>query len=295
MTSEFRVPAPLQNTIDNLAFLASTEDGEKLFFKERLHINSTDWSARIRRYYFNETLEGQKKIIKEIIDLGLDSLKSYTKNVHYERLVTEFKKAKDGLSNLRNTYLKEKREVQDLDNYIYIMENQIQALDNKTETDSSFSHLQGNGDPDKTIIMDQPRSRGNTVVQNTTKIEPPMYNTVQVQHGFSPQHYYLNNCTNGGNMIGENNDIINAGNNTSENNETVNTVDNSNPDSCVLNMNGVSSQPFTAGSHEPKDTNYVDKKMHHVANRNIRNMKTKAIPISKRPELEEYMNNARNN
>ena len=308
MTSEFRVPAPLQNTIDNLAFLASTEDGEKLFFKERLHINSTDWSARVRRYYFNETLEGQKKIIKEIIDLGLDSLKSYKQNVHYERLVTEFKKAKDGLSNLRNTYLKEKREVQDLDNYIYIMENQIQALDNKTETESSSSYLQGNGDPDETIIMDQPRSRGNTVVQNTTKIEPPMYNTVQVQHGFSPQQYYLNNCTNGGNMIGENNDminasdntsenndIINAGDNTSENNETVNTGDNSNPDSCVLNMNGVSPQPFIAGSHEPKDTNYVDKKMHHVGNRNIRNMKTKAIPISKRPELEEYMNNARNN
>lgn len=128
MTSEFRVPAPLQNTIDNLTFLASTDDGEKLFFKERLHINKTDWTARMRRYYYNETLESQKKIIKEIIDLGLDSLKSYRNNVHYRRLVTEFSKAKDGLCNLRNTYLKEGREVQDLDNYIYVMENQINAL-----------------------------------------------------------------------------------------------------------------------------------------------------------------------
>jgi hypothetical protein len=128
MTSEFRVPAPLQNTIDNLAFLASTDDGEKLFFKERLHINKTDWTARMRRYYYNETLESQKKIIKEIIDLGLDSLKSYKDNVHYKRLVTEFGKAKDGLCNLRNTYLKEGREVQDLDNYIYVMENQMNAL-----------------------------------------------------------------------------------------------------------------------------------------------------------------------
>lgn len=128
MTSEFRVPAPLQNTIDNLAFLASTDDGEKLFFKERLHINKTDWTARMRRYYYNETLESQKKIIKEIIDLGLDSLKSYKENVHYNRLVTEFAKAKDGLSNLRNTYLKEGREIQDLDNYIYVMENQMNAL-----------------------------------------------------------------------------------------------------------------------------------------------------------------------
>ena len=129
MTSEYRVPAPLQNTIDNLAFLASTDEGEKLFFKERLHINSTDWAARMRRYYYNETLESQKKIIKEIIDLGLDSLKSYKDNVHYKRLVTGFGKAKDGLCNLRNTYLKEGREIQDLDNYIYVMENQINALE----------------------------------------------------------------------------------------------------------------------------------------------------------------------
>lgn len=128
MTSEFRVPAPLQNTIDNLAFLASTDEGEKLFFKERLHINKTDWAARMRRYYYNETLESQKKIIKEIIDLGLDSLKSYKDNVHYNRLVTGFGKAKDGLCNLRNTYLKEGREIQDLDNYIYVMENQMNAL-----------------------------------------------------------------------------------------------------------------------------------------------------------------------
>ena len=142
MTSEFRVPAPLQNTIDNLAFLASTDDGEKLFFKERLHINKTDWTARMRRYYYNETLESQKKIIKEIIDLGLDSLKSYKENVHYGRLVTEFGKAKDGLCNLRNTYLKEGREIQDLDNYIYVMENQITAL-KKPEK--------------KIIVMEQPR------------------------------------------------------------------------------------------------------------------------------------------
>ena len=134
MTSEYRIPAPLQNTIDNLAFLASTDDGEKLFFKERMHINKTDWSARVRRYYYNETLESQKKIIKEIIDLGLDSLKSYKDNVHYKRLVEGFSKAKDGLCNLRNTYLKEGREVQDLDNYIYVMENQINALKGETKT-----------------------------------------------------------------------------------------------------------------------------------------------------------------
>lgn len=142
MTSEFRVPAPLQNTIDNLAFLASTDEGEKLFFKERLHINKTDWAARMRRYYYNETLESQKKIIKEIIDLGLDSLKSYKDNVHYKRLVTGFGKAKDGLCNLRNTYLKEGREIQDLDNYIYVMENQISALKNRENNLENTSNYQ---------------------------------------------------------------------------------------------------------------------------------------------------------
>ena len=141
MTSEFRIPAPLQNTIDNLAFLAVTDDGEKLFFKEKIHIKPNDWSARLRRYYYNESLESQKKIIKEIIDLGLDSLKAYKNNVHYERLVNEFKKAKDGLCNLRNTYLKQGKEVQDLDNYIYIMNNQITALSNNTN-EQSYLHSQ---------------------------------------------------------------------------------------------------------------------------------------------------------
>ena len=35
MTSKYRIPAPLQNTIDNLAFLAGTQEGEKLYFKEK--------------------------------------------------------------------------------------------------------------------------------------------------------------------------------------------------------------------------------------------------------------------
>ena len=157
MTSEFRVPAPLQNTIDNLAFLASTDEGEKLFFKERLHINSTDWAARMRRYYYNETLESQKKIIKEIIDLGLDSLKSYKDNVHYKRLVTGFGRAKDGLCNLRNTYLKEGREVQDLDNYIYVMENQINALNqNQNSSENRTNYQMTINENNENIISEQP-------------------------------------------------------------------------------------------------------------------------------------------
>ncbi len=130
MTSDFRIPAPLQNTIDNLSFLARTQEGEKLFFKERIHILNSDWGARMRRYYYNENFDTQKKIIKEIVENGLDSLTIYQDNIHYPRLVQEFKKAKDGLCNLRNTYFQQLRETGELDTMIYIMENQINASNN---------------------------------------------------------------------------------------------------------------------------------------------------------------------
>ena len=128
MTSKYRIPAPLQNTIDNLSYLASTDEGEKLFFKEKMHVKDSEWGARMRRYLYNENLDNQKKIIKEIVDLGLDSLKTYYKNVHYPRLVKEFYRAKDGLCNLRNTYLKQGKEIAELDTQIYIMENQLKGI-----------------------------------------------------------------------------------------------------------------------------------------------------------------------
>jgi len=128
MTSKFRIPAPLQNTIDNLAYLAATQNGDKLFFKEKIQIKEHDWAARMRRLWHNENLENQYKIIKEIVNLGLDSFKTYESNVHYPRLVLEFFRARDGLANLRNTYLKQGRAVNELDTQIYIMENQLEAL-----------------------------------------------------------------------------------------------------------------------------------------------------------------------
>lgn len=129
MTSEYRIPAPLQNAIDNLSFLARTQEGEKLFFKEKVHYRSSDWGIRCRRYYYNESIDSQKKIIKEIVENGLDTMSTYKENIHYPRLVQEFKKAKDGIYNLRNTYFKELKEVGELDTIIYMMEQQIQGND----------------------------------------------------------------------------------------------------------------------------------------------------------------------
>ena len=131
MTSEYRIPAPLQNAIDNLSFLARTQEGEKLFFKEKIHLQSSDWGARLRRYYYNENFETQKKIIKEIVENGLDSLETFKDNMHYPRLVEQFKKAKDGICNLRNTYFKQLRETGELDTIIYMMEQQINGWDNE--------------------------------------------------------------------------------------------------------------------------------------------------------------------
>lgn len=135
MTSEYRIPAPLQNTIDNLSFLARTQEGEKLFFKERIHLLNSDWGARMRRYYYNENFDSQKKIIKEIVENGLDSLDTYKDNIHYPRLVQEFKRAKDGICNLRNTYFKQLRETGELDTVIYMMEQQISACEQKATSD----------------------------------------------------------------------------------------------------------------------------------------------------------------
>ena len=141
MTSDYRIPAPLQNTIDNLSFLARTQEGEKLFFKEKTHLLRTDWGARARRYYYNENFESQKKIIKEIVESGLDSLKTYRDNLHYPRLIQEFTSAKDGISNLRNTYFKELREVGELDTIIYMMEEQIRALKNNDRENQERDYI----------------------------------------------------------------------------------------------------------------------------------------------------------
>ena len=129
MTSKYRIPAPLQNTIDNLTYLGSTHEGDKLFFKDKIHIKNSQWYARAKRYMYNENLDTQKKIIQEIVELGLDSIKTYENNVHYVRLIKEFFNAKEGLNNLRNTYFKEGREVSDIDTQIYIMNNQLDGLD----------------------------------------------------------------------------------------------------------------------------------------------------------------------
>lgn len=128
MTSEYRIPAPLQNTINNLTFLASTQPGDKIFFNDKVHIRDKNWFLRLKRYVYGESLDTQIKIIREIIELGLDSIKSYSDNVHYHRLVREFFRAREGLVNLRNTYLQDGKETGEIDNILYIMKNQLDAI-----------------------------------------------------------------------------------------------------------------------------------------------------------------------
>ena len=270
MTSEYRIPAPLQNTIDNLAFLASTDDGEKLFFRERMHINKTDWSARVRRYYYNETLESQKKIIKEIIDLGLDSLKIYKDNVNYKRLVEGFSKAKNGLCNLRNTYLKEGREVQDLDNYIYVMENQITALKGKTK---------------KVSEVDLNAS------QNFHFTTPHYQN--------EDENYEISNSYQSNNSV-----IINPDYDMSEltQNDMIDTSNNSHGEIPVerneentVERNGENGENMENGVIPSRAISSVLSGSPNIKRRFRKNGgNTNAIPIRTRPELHNYMNRSKN-
>lgn len=128
MTSEYRIPAPLQNTINNLSFLAGTQSGDKIFFNDKVHIRDRNWYLRAKRYVYGENLDSQIKIIREIIELGLDSIKSYNDNVHFHRLIREFYRAREGLVNLRNTYLQDGKEMGEIDNILYIMKNQLDAI-----------------------------------------------------------------------------------------------------------------------------------------------------------------------
>ena len=78
------------------------------------------------RYLAGESLDTQIKIIRDCRTWV--RFKSYSDNVHYHRLIKEFFRAKEGLTNLRNTYLKDGKEMGDIDNLIYIMDNQLNAI-----------------------------------------------------------------------------------------------------------------------------------------------------------------------
>lgn len=149
MTSEYRIPAPLQNTINNLTFIASTQPGDKIFFNDKVHIRENNWYLRAKRFIYGENLDTQIKIIREIIELGLDSIKSYSNNVHYHRLIKEFFRAREGLANLRNTYLQDGKEMGQIDNILYIMKNQLDAISDEDKKMAEIIPPKYNDDTDE--------------------------------------------------------------------------------------------------------------------------------------------------
>jgi hypothetical protein len=129
MASGIRISVPLQTTLDNLAYVSSIQNNEKFFFSERSYIKAGEWSlCRIRRYMKHENLNHQIPIIRNIIDAALDCFKSYRHDCHFPRLLTLFYKARDGLSNIRNTYTLEGVNVTDLETIIYMMDTQISQV-----------------------------------------------------------------------------------------------------------------------------------------------------------------------
>lgn len=129
MTSNIKIPAPLQATLDNLAYLASVQNNEKYFFSERTYIKAGEWSmVRMRRYWKGETLTHQIPIIRNIIDCSLDCFKIYKSDCHFPRLLTLFNKAKEGIANIKNTYTLEGANVVDLETIIYLMDKQLEYV-----------------------------------------------------------------------------------------------------------------------------------------------------------------------
>ncbi len=84
--------------------------------------------SRVRRYMKNETLSHQIPIIRNIVDASLDCIKSYRHDCHFPRLLALFHKARDGLSNLRNTYTLEGINVTDLETILYMMNTQLEQV-----------------------------------------------------------------------------------------------------------------------------------------------------------------------
>jgi hypothetical protein len=129
MSSGIRISVPLQTTLDNLAYLSAIQNNEKFFFSERTYIKAGEWSmCRIRRYFKHETLSHQIPIIRNIIDAALDCFKTYRHDCHFSRLLFLFHRARDGISNLRNTYTLEGVNVTDLETILYMMNTQLDQV-----------------------------------------------------------------------------------------------------------------------------------------------------------------------
>jgi hypothetical protein len=129
MASGIRIAVPLQTTLDNLAYLSAIQNNEKFFFSERSYIKAGEWSmSRLRRFWKNETLTHQIPIIRNIVDASLDCFKTYRHDCHFTRLLVLFHRARDGISNLRNTYTLEGVNVTDLETILYMMNTQLEQI-----------------------------------------------------------------------------------------------------------------------------------------------------------------------
>lgn len=136
--SQFKIPKPLQKTLNNLAYLGGIEPNSKLFIKEKSYIKTDCYSlARFMRcYYYGESLNTEIKAISDIIEDSLDMIQTYHNNTHFDRLIEQFKRAYEGLINLKNTYASEGSDFSMLEDQIYVMKKQLDSLEMKIEGSS---------------------------------------------------------------------------------------------------------------------------------------------------------------
>lgn len=129
MSNDFEIPALLSSTISNLNFLGRTSKNEKLYFADRTHIKPYNVWARIKRaYYSQENLETQTRLIKDIVSSGSNCIKTYRENIYFIYLITAFAQAREGLVNLKDTYIMEGTPTDELSLIIFGMRKQLEEL-----------------------------------------------------------------------------------------------------------------------------------------------------------------------
>lgn len=126
------VSRPLLDVLNNLEFLASIRENDKLcLYNCKTKIKGNEMSlARLARYWNGDNLETQVDKIRLMVETGIEWIQKLNKenSIHYDRLTKVFKEAYHGLSTLYGNYNRSEGELRSLKNILYEMEICISNL-----------------------------------------------------------------------------------------------------------------------------------------------------------------------
>lgn len=125
----YDTPASLTTVVLDLNYLGNIGDNEKYFFGDRNYIKNNNYFSRFKRYWQCENLQSQLKSITNIINNAYICFDQYADNMYYGHLLESFKKAREGLIRVKNTYCMEQGNFDGLDLILYGMDKKIQDLE----------------------------------------------------------------------------------------------------------------------------------------------------------------------